>query len=304
VSNDERRRGMRSAKPNRFDRAASSKDARPPGTAARVVSPPILRPFLKWAGGKRQLVRELLQHAPESYGRYFEPFLGGGALFFALRPAGAVLADRNERLIRTYEGVKNDVDQVIALLRTYPHDRSFFYRFREIDVDRLSDAEVAAWFIYLNKTGYNGLYRVNRANRYNVPFGRYVAPTICDEPTLRACSRLLGGAMLLATDFEDAVAGARSGDFVYLDPPYAPVSSTSSFTSYTSDGFTPAEQARLRDTARALKQRGVRVLLSNSAVPLVRALYQDGFQLLEVSATRAVNSKSTARGPIAELVIK
>jgi len=262
------------------------------------------RPFLKWAGGKRQLLPTLRRHAPPNPRHYFEPFVGGGALFFATRPKRAVLADVNERLIRAYRGVRESVDEVIRLLRTYPHDPKFFYRFREADIDDGTDAEVAAWFIYLNKTGFNGLYRVNRENRYNVPFGRYANPAICDEPTLRACSAALASTSLQVADFESVVEKAKRGDFVYFDPPYMPLSTTSSFTSYTSDGFGGAEQARLRDTARRLKERGVDVLLSNSSAPAIRKLYADGFDIIKVSATRVVNSKATARGAVVELLIK
>jgi len=262
------------------------------------------RPFLKWAGGKRQLLPELTRLVPRNYDRYFEPFLGGGALFFELRPHRAVLSDVNERLIRTYRGVKNNVAEVIRLLMQYPHDPTFFYKFREKDVDAGSDAEVAAWFIYLNRTAYNGLYRVNRANRFNVPFGRYENPTICDVPTLQACAQALANADPLVENFERATAKAKAGDFVYFDPPYFPLSATSSFTSYTSDGFGAAEHQHLRDVALRLKKRGVFVLLSNSSAPFIRDLYADGFQLLEVSATRLVNSKASGRGAITELVMR
>ncbi len=262
------------------------------------------RPFIKWAGGKRQLLSSLLRYAPRDAATYFEPFVGGGALFFALRPNRAVLADVNERLVRTYRGVRNNVEEVIKLLKGYPHTSTFFYKFREKEIDSASDAEVAAWFIYLNKTAFNGLYRVNRSNRYNVPYGRYANPNICDEPTLRACSVALADTELTVEDFEKVVENAKSGDFVYFDPPYVPLSVTSSFTSYSSAGFGVLEQKRLRDTALRLKQRGVQVLLSNSSSPLVRELYADGFELIEVSATRLVNSKATARGAIAELLIR
>jgi len=262
------------------------------------------RPFLKWAGGKRQLLPSLLRHAPENPRRYFEPFVGGGALFFALRPRKAVLADVNKRLIRAYKGVRNDVDRVIRLLKRYPHDSEFFYAFRDAKIDDGTDAEVAAWFIYLNKTGFNGLYRVNRANRFNVPFGRYVDPTICNEPVLRACSAALANADLRVEDFESVVQKAKRGDFVYFDPPYVPLSATSSFTSYTSGGFGDAEQRRLRDTARRLKERGVHILLSNSSAQSVRELYAEGFDITEVSATRVVNSKATGRGAVVELLIQ
>lgn len=262
------------------------------------------RPFLKWAGGKRQLLPELLRHVPARFGRYVEPFVGGGALFFALRPRRATLADVNERLIRAYRGVAGGVDDVMRMLRGYPYEPEFFYRMRARDIDAGTDAEVAAWFIYLNRTGYNGLYRVNRKNRFNVPFGRYANPTVCDEPTLRACAAALAGKKLVVDDFQAVADAAERGDFVYFDPPYAPLSATSSFTSYTSSGFGPDEQVRLRDLALALKRRGVHVLLSNSSAPMVRDLYAKGFEVFEVSATRMLNSKGSGRAAIAELVIR
>lgn len=263
------------------------------------------RPFIKWAGGKRQLLPELQSRVPAAHGRYFEPFVGGGALFFELRPRAATLTDVNERLIRTYIGVRDDVEQVIGLLESYEqsHEEAFYYRLRDVDIDARTNAEVAAWFIYLNKVGFNGLYRVNRRNRFNVPFGRHKNPTICDEATLRACSAALAGAAIEVADFEAAVAPAVAGDLVYFDPPYVPLSVTSSFTSYTSSGFGRDAQVRLRDLALALKQRGVHVLLSNSSADFVRDLYQPGFTIAEVSATRLVNSKATGRGAILELVI-
>lgn len=215
-----------------------------------------------------------------------------------------MLADVNKRLIRAYRGVRNHVGQVIRLLKTYRHDPEFFYELREANIDDGSDAEVAAWLVYLNRTGFNGLYRVNRQNRFNVPFGRYANPTICDEPTLRTCSAALARADLRVEDFEEVVAGAKAGDFVYFDPPYVPLSATSSFTSYTSARFGDADQKRLRDVARKLKERGVGVMLSNSSAPYVRELYADGFTVEEVSATRLVNSKASARGALVELLIR
>jgi DNA adenine methylase len=273
---------------------------------ARRVEPveAAARPFLKWAGGKRQLLPHLLRHVPRHMGRYFEPFVGGGALFFSVRPERATLADVNARLVRAYRGVAEQVDEVVRLLRDYPHDSKFYYRLRAQAVDGGSDAEVAAWFIYLNRTGYNGLYRVNRRNEFNVPFGRYANPTVCDEPTLRACAAALSEKTLLVDDFENVVAGARRGDFVYFDPPYAPLSATSSFTSYTASGFGPEDQKRLRDVAMKLKRRGVHVLLSNSSAPVVKELYGEGFEVLEVPAMRMVNSRGTGRGAVAELVIR
>ena len=262
------------------------------------------RPFLKWVGGKRQLLAPLLAAAPHAYGTYFEPFVGGGALFFALRPKRAILADVNTRLIRTYRGVRNKVEDVIRLLKSYPHDEKFFYELRQIDIDTGSDAEVAAWFIYLNKVGFNGLYRVNRDNRFNVPFGRYTNPTICDAANLRRCAAALSDVELLVTGFDSAVRSAKRNDFVYFDPPYVPLSATSSFTSYTCDGFTADDQRRLRDVALRLKQRGTTVLISNSSAAFVRDLYGTGFTIQEVNANRRVNSQASKRGPIPELIIR
>ncbi len=275
--------------------------------AAAVVEGDPAKPFLKWAGGKRQLLDSLLAHTPprEKIGTYFEPFIGGAALFFAVRPKKAVLGDVNLRLVRTYRGIQSDVEAVIAALERHKkrHGSDYFYKLREKNVNRASDAELAAWFIYLNKTGFNGLYRVNSKDRFNVPFGRYAKPNICDEENLRACSAALAGVAIVHGDFAQVVQGASRGDFAYFDPPYVPLSRTSDFTGYTSAGFGPDDQRRLRDTARALKARGVRVLLSNSSAAGVRELYGEGFTVAEVSALRSVNSKASGRGAVAELVI-
>ncbi len=262
------------------------------------------RPFIKWAGGKRSLVAQFRDHIPKTFGAYHEPFVGSAALFFNLMPARASLSDINERLIRTYRGLQDHVEDVIELLSGYPHDRDFFTDFRGTDIDRRSDAEVAAWFIYLNKTGYNGLYRVNSKNRFNVPFGDYKRPNICDQPRLRDCSKRLQGVKLAVQDFEASTKGVRKGDLIYFDPPYVPLSATSSFTSYTKDGFDADAQERLRDRALALKRRGVHVLISNSSAPHVYELYEKDFELIEVSARRSINSKKGGRGAIKELLIK
>jgi DNA adenine methylase len=267
------------------------------------TSIPLPRPFLKWVGGKRQLLPALLPHTPSRFGRYHEPFLGGGALFFNLRPARSVLADTNARLVRTWKGVRDSVEDVIALLRAYPHDRVFFQQLREAAVDERTDAEVAAWFIYLNRTGFNGLYRVNRQNRFNVPFGSYTNPTICDAEGLRIASAALADTELHVEDFGAVLHRAEPGDFVYFDPPYVPLTATSSFTAYTAGGFGMGEQARLRDTARTLKERGVHVVLSNSSAPAVYELYADGFARTPVAASRAINCDPTKRGPVTELIL-
>jgi len=261
------------------------------------------RPFVKWVGGKRQLIPEILKVLPERFGTYHEPFVGGGALFFHLRPFHAVLSDSNARLVRTYLGVRNRADAVIRHLGELPHDRDFFLDYRRREIDAEPDAAVAAWFIYLNRTAFNGLYRVNRRNVFNVPFGAYTKPRICDADNLHACQWALRGAQLCHEDFTAVLGRARPGDLVYFDPPYVPLSPTSSFTSYTAGGFGLAEQVRLRDVARALKRRGVHVVLSNSSAPLVWELYADGFELTPVAAARNVNCRGDRRGPVMELLI-
>lgn len=275
--------------------------ARP--SITELPAAPEARPFVKWAGGKRQLLAQLMTHVPRRFGAYHEPFVGGGALFYQLGPSVAYLSDANERLIRTYRAIRNGVDDVITLLRTYPHDQEFFLRLRQSQIDEQSDTHVAAWFIYLNKTAFNGLYRVNRANRFNVPFGDFKNPCICDEGNLRACSQALARAQVQSTDFSVVLERACPGDLVYFDPPYVPLSTSASFVSYTRSGFGLLEQRRLRDTALQLKRRGVTVILSNSAHPVVQELYAHHFQIHEVQATRAINSKSDRRGPVREFII-
>jgi DNA adenine methylase len=264
-----------------------------------------MTPFLKWVGGKRQLLPKLLEHAPSTFNRYFEPFVGGGALFFALsdRPGTflATLSDTNSRLIRAYRGVRDDVDGVIERLERYEHTEQAFYEARATPPDG-PDSAVAAWLIYMNKTCYNGLYRVNKKGQFNVPFGRYTNPNICDEKILRECSQQLQDVVLDEGDFERSVYPACEGDFVYFDPPYIPVSVTS-FTSYTKDAFTMADHQRLAACAKKLKRRGVKVFLSNSSAPVVRALYE-GFDIIEVNARRSVNSKAAGRGSVKEVIIK
>jgi len=248
---------------------------------------------------------------PKRYsGRYFEPFLGGGAVFFDLMsspersPKTAVLADTNARLIRAYKGVRDEVEKVLRSLKDRGRTKDEYYRTRDLDIDAVrSDAEVAAWLIYLNKTGYNGLYRVNSMNRFNVPFGRYEKPGFYDPETLRRCSDALARADIRLEDFEKATAKAKRNDFVYFDPPYVPLSATSSFASYTKGGFDLEEQRRLRDVARSLKKRGVHVLLSNSSAPEVFDLYKSGFTITPVQATRVVNSKASRRGAVTEVLI-
>lgn len=265
-------------------------------------------PFIKWAGGKRQLLPELRKHRPEMFRRYFEPFIGGAALFFDLEPTGgAILGDMNPHLVNAYEVVRDEVDALIHKLLQYKeqHCEEFYYDVRDVIFDG-DDVTRAANFIYLNKTGYNGLYRVNRDGGYNVPFGRHKNPGIFEPDNLRACSQALQGVRVMANGFQVTVEQAERGDFVYFDPPYVPVGGEADFTSYTADGFTLQDQARLRDCALELKKRGVFVLLSNSDTPQVRQLYRHkdfGFEMRRIEAKRAINSSVDKRGPVGELLI-
>lgn len=260
------------------------------------------RPFVKWAGGKRQLLAAILDLVREPYGTYHEPFLGGGAVFFALSPPRAFLSDSNERLVRCYKGIRNNVAGVISLLKGFKKSRSSFLEMRDWDIDReKDDAEVAAWFIFMNKMGFNGLYRVNSKNQFNVPFGDNKRSQIFDEDNLRACSHALAKAEVECEDFSAVEGRAKPGDLVYFDPPYVPLSETSYFTSYTAKGFTSKDQAALRDLALRLKRKDVRVILSNSST--ARSLYQDDFSVTTVFAARAVNSRADRRGKITELLI-
>ncbi len=261
------------------------------------------RPFLKWAGGKTQLLEQYARLLPTTYRRYYEAFVGGGALFFALRPREAQLSDVNEELIDCYRGIRDDVDSVITALRTHRYDRDHFYSERARDPSELGLAERAARTIFLNKTAFNGLYRVNSRGLFNVPFGRHRNPNICDEPNLRACAAALQEVDLAAGDFEQCLADARAGDFVYLDPPYVPLSDTSYFTSYSRDGFVWPKQRRLANVFAELAQRGVQVMLSNSDVPELRALF-GGFVIDSVRATRRISRDAAGRGEIGELVVR
>lgn len=260
------------------------------------------RPFLKWVGGKTQLLPEILARFPERFGRYFEPFLGGGAVFFALAPERAVLTDVNARLIATYQAIRDELPAVVAALHQHRAERDHYYRVRALDPDTLRAPQAAARMLFLNRTCFNGLYRVNRRGEFNVPFGDYRNPTLCDESNLRAVALRLSGADLRVASVFDVAQEARRGDLVYLDPPYDPVSPTASFTAYTAAGFGRAEQERLATLFRALARRGVHVVLSNSDTPFIRELYRD-FCVEQVFARRAINRRAEGRGPVPELLI-
>lgn len=265
-----------------------------------TISP---RPFLKWAGGKGKLIQQYLPYLPTDFKTYYEPFLGGGAVFFHLLPAAAILTDINPELINTYRCVRDQVEEVISLLEKHKlkHNKEYYYEMRSRAGN--SDVERAARFIYLNKTCFNGLYRENSQGAFNVPIGKYKNPLICNAELLRSVSAALRTAQIEVRPFEAVLNFAKTGtDFVYFDPPYHPLSPTSNFTAYSRLGFTEADQIKLKETFATLAGWGVKVMLSNSDCCLIRELYQD-FNIHPISAARAINSKSNKRGKIYEVLV-
>jgi DNA adenine methylase len=264
------------------------------------------KPFLKWAGGKSQLLPELVKRLPETYERYFEPFAGGAALFFHLQPSKACLVDTNVNLIETYRVIKDRVEDLIDDLKHHIYDSDYYYRLRNMDrteaYQTWSDVQKASRLIYLNKTCYNGLYRVNSKGEFNTPFGRYANPTILNEGNLRACSRALRQTKLISGSFLTIEKTLKSKDFVYFDPPYEPLSATANFTGYSQGGFDASMQEALRDFCDRLDRRGVRFMLSNSSAPLILELYRS-YKVEFVFASRMINSKGKDRGKIPEVIV-
>ena len=267
------------------------------------------RPFLKWAGGKRQLLPQLLSRVPGAFRRYHEPFVGGGALFFALQarqqlPQGARLSDINPELVNAYQVVRDRVETLIVLLGAFRNEEDFYYEIRAQDPQTLDPVQRAARLLYLNRTCFNGLFRENRDGRFNVPFGRYRNLQILRENDLRAASRALRGICIEQSSFDALADCVEPGDFVYFDPPYAPLSRTASFTSYSRGGFDDEAQRRLGALVRALSARGVHVLLSNSSAPLIFDIYDHPEHLVEqVLASRAINSRADRRGKVHEVLV-
>lgn len=270
------------------------------------------KPFVKWVGGKRQLIAQFREKhflLPSQFNQttntYYEPFVGGGAVFFEVLPERAVLSDMNAELVTTYNAIKNDVDKLIRSLKGHIHSKDYFLELRAKDISNLNDIEIASRFIYLNRTGFNGLYRVNKSGQFNVPFGSYKNPVICDENNLRAVSKVLKNVSILHQDYKHVLKTAQPGDFIYFDPPYFPVSKTASFTSYTAGSFLEKEQIELRDAFVELHKRGCFVMLSNSDTPFINELYADisNVTIHKVSAGRAINSKASGRGKITEVVV-
>ena len=270
----------------------------------------LVQPVLKWVGGKRQLLPEIEKYIPSTYKAYYEPFVGGGAVLFHLQPKTAVINDINAELINLYSIIKNDVEALITDLQRHRNESDYFYEIRELDrnkeeYSRLSAVERASRVIYLNKTCYNGLFRVNRAGEFNSPFGSYKNPNIVNEITLRAVSNYFNKSDIRFenTDFVQALNGIKKGSFVYFDPPYDPVSSSASFTGYDKGGFDRAEQQRLKELCDSLNEKGVKFLLSNSSTDFIRDLYKD-YKIEIIKAKRAINSKGDSRGEIDEVLVR
>jgi DNA adenine methylase len=273
------------------------------------------KPFVKWVGGKRQLLKQFRNmdlYPPYEFNpktaTYFEPFVGGGAMFFDLLPKKAVLSDMNSELIIAYNVIKKDVNHLIKKLKEHQrkNNKEYYLKIRAQKIERLSDISISARFIYLNRTGFNGLYRVNKSGQFNVPYGKYNNPLICDEENLKKVHKALKQTRIIHKDFKSVLEKARKGDFVYFDPPYYPINKTSSFTSYTKEGFLEKEQMALRDVFVKLHKRGCFVMLSNSNTPFIKNLYSNlekKISIKKVKASRAINSKGSGRGKIKEVLV-
>lgn len=275
------------------------------------------KPFVKWVGGKRQLIAQfhgLGALSPDGFDQnkhtYFEPFVGGGAVFFELLPLNASINDINGELVTTYKIIRNDVSELISELLSgeYVYDKDIFLKIRAWDTTSISDLKRAARFIYLNRTAFNGMYRVNKSGQFNVPFGRYTNPQIVDEENLRKVSVVLKNTKVNNGSYKYVLDEAKRGDFIYFDPPYYPVSKTASFTTYSNDVFLQREQEELRDTFVELHERGCKVALSNSDTPFINDIFEplknDGIVIHKVQAGRNINSKSNGRGKVFEVLIK
>ena len=269
-----------------------------------------LQPFTKWTGGKRQLLPIIKSLMPDNDNNYFEPFIGGGALFFDLSPDKAVINDFNNELINCYQQIKKYPQKLIELLAKHQENNSkeYYLELRSADrdnrIDKMTNVERAARIMYMLRVDFNGLYRVNSKNQFNVPYGRYKNPKIVDSDLILSISQYLNSnnIKILTGDFEKAVQDVVAGDFVYFDPPYIPLSETSAFTSYTHEGFTYEDQVRLRDCFKKLDEKGAFVMLSNSSSPLVEELYKD-FNIHKVEANRTNGAKTSSRGKISEIIV-
>ncbi|HHY52432.1 MAG TPA: DNA adenine methylase [Clostridiales bacterium] len=269
----------------------------------------LVAPVVKWVGGKRQLLDEITPLLPKPITSYCEPFLGGGAVLFSIQPKNAIVNDINEDLMTVYEVIRDDVESLIASLKKHENTAEYFYAIRDLDRNKdayrsMSKVERASRLIYLNKTCYNGLFRVNSSGEFNSPFGYYKNPNIVNEPVLRAVSKYFNSNNIIfcCEDFAETLNRVKKGSFVYLDPPYDPVSDTANFTGYNKGGFDRNEQIRLKQCCDELTKRGVKFLLSNSATEFIRDLYKD-YYITIVQAKRAINSNASRRGAIEEVLI-
>lgn len=269
----------------------------------------LVAPVVKWVGGKRQLLDEITPLLPKRITTYCEPFFGGGAVLFSIQPSKAIVNDLNGDLILTYEVIRDDVESLIESLKKHENTSDYYYSIRDMDRNKeayqsLSKVEKASRLIYLNKTCFNGLFRVNSSGEFNSPFGHYKNPNIVNEPVLRAVNRYFNAANITFhnEDFAETLSRVGKGSFVYLDPPYDPVSDTASFTGYNKGGFDRNEQIRLKNCCDELTKRGVKFMLSNSATDFIKDLYKD-YHITIVKAKRAINSDASKRGEIEEVLI-
>jgi DNA adenine methylase len=275
----------------------------------------LLRPFLKWAGGKRQLLPILRKYIPKNFSSstYFEPFIGAGAFLFDLQPKKAIINDANDELINCYRTIKENPDELLLLTQEYQKNisKERYLELRKLDrsskFKELSNVERAARIIYLNKTCFNGLFRVNSQGQFNVPYGDNKNPLLADEVVIKAIHKYLNenNIEIMNLDFEKSVIKSKKGDFIYFDPPYDPLSNSSSFTGYDLSGFGKDEQRRLRDVCDKLVKKGCKVLVSNSSTDFIKELYKEkeNYSILEIEASRHINSVGSGRGKINELLI-
>ena len=270
----------------------------------------LVSPVVKWVGGKRQLLDEITPLLPKKITTYCEPFLGGGAVLFSIQPRKAIINDLNSDLINVYITIKNNIDELIASLQKHQNTQEYFYKIRDIDrnkeaYEQISNIEKASRIIYLNKTCYNGLFRVNQAGEFNSPFGHYKNPNIINEPVLRAVNKYFNNNEIsfFSEDFSTVLSKLSKGAFVYLDPPYDPVSDTSSFTGYHKGGFDKNEQIRLKNCCDELTKNGINFMLSNSSTDFIRNLYKD-YNITLVKAKRTINVDANKRGEIDEVIIR
>ena len=271
----------------------------------------LVAPFLKWVGGKRQLMPSIVEHLPENIKdyKYIEPFIGGGAVLFNLQPKNAIINDFNEELINVYQVIKNNLDELIVDLKKHKNEAEYFYSIRSLDRNgefkNLTDVQRASRVIFLNKTCFNGLYRVNNAGEFNSPFGRYKNPNIVNEPTLKAVNKFLNSnnIEIISGDYSEILKKADKKCFVYLDPPYHPISESSNFTGYVQGGWNMYDQVDLKTACDELHKKGVKFLLSNSSAEFIKDLYKD-YNITIVKANRAINSNGADRGEVDEVLIK